>query len=61
MLWRGTVYHQRGQWILHDGETYLNARLTGDYLDAEAALLAATAWADELLTAEQLAETTEEG
>jgi hypothetical protein len=45
----------RGQWDIQDADAVIVAEnFVGDYLDAEAALLAASPWADELLDTEEL-------
>ena len=52
-LWRGTIRPRptrgaaTGAWEISDQDHTHVATITGDYLDAETALLAATTWADE--------------
>lgn len=45
-----------GHWDIFDQDNYEVGHVCGDYLDAEAKLIEATTWADELLGDEELAE-----
>ena len=44
---RGRIEHIRGEWVALNPDHDEVARTSGDYLDAETALLAATMWAED--------------